>query len=110
MFCTKCGNDLRERDKYCSQCATPTARLPLVPFNHEERLSRSRNGKIAGVCAGIARYTQVDVTVIRIIAVILLFWPVPFVASVAYVLAWMVMPQDPLALRASTQRSSQLYT
>jgi phage shock protein C len=110
MFCTKCGTELRERDKYCPECSTPTAKLPPVPINREERLSRPHNRKIAGVCAGIARYLQVDVTAIRIIAVVLLFWPVPFVASIAYLLAWMVMPQDPIALPEPTQRRTQLYT
>jgi phage shock protein C len=110
MFCTKCGSELRERDRFCAECATPTARLPLVPINREARLSRARKGKIAGVCAGLARYLQVDVTVVRIIAVILLFWPVPFVATIAYVIAWMVMPQDPVALPEPMYRSSQIYT
>ncbi len=109
MFCTKCGDELRERDKFCSQCATPTARLPLVPLNHDERFSRPRDRKIAGVCSGIARYLHVDVTVIRIIAVILLFCPVPFVVLIPYLLAWMIMPQDPRALPEPMHRS-QIYT
>ncbi len=107
MFCTKCGTDLRERDKYCPECSTPTAKLPVISADSEERLSRPHARKIAGVCAGIARYLKVDVTVIRIIAVILLFWPVPFVASIAYLLAWMVMPQDPIPLPEPTPRGVQ---
>jgi phage shock protein C len=110
MFCTKCGDELRERDKYCSQCSTPTARLPLVPSHNDERLSRLRDRKIAGVCAGIARYLHMDATAIRIIAVILLFCPVPFVVIIPYVLAWMIMPQDPVALPAPAVGHPQLYT
>jgi phage shock protein PspC (stress-responsive transcriptional regulator) len=51
-----------------------------------------------------------DPTAIRIIAVILLFCPVPFVVIIPYVLAWMIMPQDPVALPAPAVSRSQLYT
>jgi phage shock protein C len=108
MFCTKCGSELRERDKYCAECATPTGRIPQVSFNRQERLRRPIRGrKIAGVCAGVARYLQVDVTAVRIIAVILLFWPVPFVASIGYLIAWMLIPQDPVVWPEVTARGQQ---
>ena len=99
MYCTKCGAELRERDKYCNECGTPTGKVPVLAVDPTIGLSRPIHGrKIAGVCAGIARYLQIDVTAVRIIAVVLLFWPVPFVASIAYLIAWMVMPQDPVGL------------
>ena len=49
------------------------------------------NRKIAGVCAGIANYLEVDVTVVRIIFLISLiagglgFW--------AYLVVWAIAPQ-----------------
>jgi phage shock protein C len=96
MFCTKCGSTLRETDKYCSECAAPVARHAIAAGPHVERLSRSRyDRKIAGVCAGIARHLGIDVTLLRVVAIVLLFWPVPFVAAFAYVLLWMVMPKEP---------------
>jgi phage shock protein PspC (stress-responsive transcriptional regulator) len=48
------------------------------------------------VCAGIARYLDVDVTVIRIIAIVLLFWPIPVVMAFAYLIAYAIMPEDPV--------------
>ena len=53
--------------------------------------------KVAGVCAGFARYFGVDVTLVRIIWLVLIFWPVP-IGVVAYLIAWIVMPRDPLGL------------
>jgi phage shock protein C len=53
--------------------------------------------KIAGVCAGIARYFEIDVTLVRIIMVCLAFWP-PSVGLILYIVCWIVMPRDPLLL------------
>ena len=58
--------------------------------------------KIAGVCAGFARYFGMDVTLVRIIAIVLIFWPVP-IGLVGYIVAWIVMPRDPLPLPAASQ-------
>jgi phage shock protein C len=100
MFCTRCGLKLRETDNFCSGCGTATAN-PAPPAGDPVRLSRSlHDRKIAGVCAGVARYLQVDPTLIRVIAVVALFWPVPSAAALAYIILWAVMPQDPRAITA----------
>jgi phage shock protein C len=47
---------------------------------------------IAGVCAGFARYLNVDVTVVRIVwlsMAIFLGW-----GFIAYIIAWIIMPKD----------------
>ena len=52
--------------------------------------------KIAGVCGGIAEYLEIDSTVVRLVWLVLILIPVPVVpAIVAYVVAWLVMPQAP---------------
>ena len=58
-----------------------------------KRLTLDReNRKIAGVCAGIARYLDVDVTVVRILFLIALicgtfgFW--------AYLIVWAIAPTE----------------
>ena len=51
-----------------------------------------RNKKIGGVCAGFARYMEVDVILVRTI------WLVVAVATgvgfLAYFAAWLIMPSD----------------
>ena len=103
MYCTKCGIELRESDKFCSTCGTPSAKAPLIPrSNSGVQLSRPRTGrKLLGVCAAVARYLDVDITVIRLIAVVLLFWPIPLVAAIAYLIAAAIMPEDPIQLPAA---------
>ena len=62
-----------------------------------KRLYRSKtNRKIAGVCAGIAEYFNIDVTVIRVIAVILLL-PGWLPGFLPYIILWIVIPEDPVS-------------
>ena len=99
MFCTACGVQLDDRARFCSQCGTATGKgTQQAPETVYSRLSRPREDrKIAGVCAGFARYLGVDVTLVRLIAVILIFCPIG-VGPIAYLIAWIVMPNDPLRL------------
>lgn len=56
---------------------------------------RARAGRmIAGVCAGFARTYQLDVTVTRIAVCLLALFSAGTV-FVAYLIAWIVMPQAP---------------
>lgn len=97
MFCTKCGTELRTTDKFCFDCGAATINAYASPPGPVLPLSRPlRERKIAGVCAGFARYLGIDLTLTRIIALVLLLWPVPFIGGLAYLIAWIVMPQDPV--------------
>lgn len=60
-----------------------------------KKLYRSTSQKIiAGVCGGLAEYFDIDVTIVRIVAVILLL-PGGLPGFLAYVLLWIIVPQKP---------------
>ncbi len=61
-----------------------------------ERLYRSGQEKmVAGVCGGLAEYFDVDVTLVRLIALIaILAWGA---GILAYLIAWIIIPLDPSA-------------
>jgi phage shock protein C len=60
-----------------------------------KKLYRSKtNRMIAGVCGGIAEYFNVDPTLIRIIAIILLL-PGGLPGFIPYVILWAILPEDP---------------
>ena len=100
MFCTKCGIELKEQDKFCHECGTSTGRGTYAP--RVDRLTRSvTDVKIAGVCAGFARYFEVDVTLIRVIWVVLTIWPLPLFGIISYIVAWIVMPKEVVAAPAA---------
>lgn len=94
MFCTGCGVELREQDRFCSQCGKRTGVAPdRDSYSGQWRLALDkRRRKIAGVCAGFARYFEVDVILVRIIFLVLAFST--GVGFIAYLIAWIVMPSD----------------
>src|SRR5947209_4299656 len=101
MYCTKCGVELRGDEIYCSKCGAGTERAPKPRYTETRPLTRSRyENKIAGVCAGVAHYLDIDVTLVRIIWLVLTFTP-PSVGLIAYIVAWIVMPKEPPRLAES---------
>jgi len=102
VYCSSCGVEVSEGARFCQQCGTATRKDTFfTPTGTPARtLSRPRGErKIAGVCAGIARFIGIDVTLVRILTVVLVFWP-PTVGLIFYLVCWIVMPQDPLLLSA----------
>jgi len=92
MFCTSCGTELRDHDRFCSQCGERTGVGQDPAGRYRPLALDKRNKKIAGVCAGFARHLDVDVTLVRIIVLVLAF--ATGVGFIAYLVAWMLMPND----------------
>ena len=64
------------------------------PNQAPKRLTRSMTNKmIGGVCGGFADYFDMDATVIRVLAVILLLFGI-FPVFLAYLAAWIIMPAE----------------
>ncbi|MGF1462754.1 MAG: envelope stress response membrane protein PspC [Maricaulaceae bacterium] len=77
------------------------------PKNH--RLYRNkRNGVIAGVCAGLADYLNVDVAVVRIIGVVLLVFFTP-ATLLAYIVSVFVVPQRPHGERTLSKEEDEFW-
>lgn len=68
-----------------------------VPASTTRRVVRPQfDRKIAGVCAGLAKYFQVDVTMVRLIWVVLSIYPGAIILGMlAYAIAWFVIPTEP---------------
>jgi phage shock protein C len=94
MYCTQCGFRLREEDAFCARCGAAT-RPDAVRRSDTGRRRLVRvlsEKKIAGVCAGFARYFDVDVVLIRVIWLAAAL--TTGVGFVAYIVAWIVMPKE----------------
>ena len=58
------------------------------------RLYRSRSRKIAGVCGGLADYFDIDPTLVRLIAILILVFTGFIPMLIVYLLAWMIIPEE----------------
>jgi phage shock protein C len=99
MYCNACGKIIAEDGRFCSYCGNVVG-VPLTP----RKLMRSRaDRKIGGVCAGLAQYLELDTSLVRILwfFITLACGIVP--GLVAYVLAWIIIPEEPLLLRVASQ-------
>lgn len=112
--CKNCGASLNGEARFCSTCGTPveppqaqasSAQTPPAqnyPPNYRyappSRLIRPRAGRmLAGVCQGLANSYSWDVVWVRVIAVLLAVFG-GGIGLVAYLVFWVVMPEEPLAL------------
>ena len=94
MYCNFCGKVIQDDANLCAYCGrhvgAAVARVRLV----RPRLGR----KMAGVCLGVAEYFVVDVTLVRLVWLIVGLVCPP--ALLAYVVAWIVIPNEPELLPA----------
>jgi len=61
--------------------------------NSYRRLTRSTTDRrIAGVCGGIAKYLNIDPTVVRILFLVTIFFG--FIGIWAYLIVWVAAPED----------------
>ena len=101
MYCTHCGKEVAGEAAFCPSCG---GRQPGTAT--QRQLMRPLEGrKIAGVCLGFAHYLRVDPALVRIIWVIAALLP-PFPAVLAYVICWIVMPNEEAAVTAPAQATS----
>jgi phage shock protein C len=91
MYCPNCGKDYAQKVNFCCHCGTAMfTPAPAV----KKPLQRSRTDKkIAGVCGGFAEFAELDPTIVRIVWLVAsLFTGVGFIA---YLVAWILMPEAP---------------
>jgi phage shock protein C len=93
MFCTACGLQMGDDAAFCSRCGKATGAPATPRVVSVRRLSRPMyDKKIAGVCSGFARYLDMDVTLMRVLWLIIAF--TTGVGFIGYVIAWICMPRE----------------
>ena len=98
MLCSNCQKDIAEGSRFCYNCGArqPETGTPAAPpaYAPPKKLVRSSNDrKIAGVCAGLANYFDLDPTIIRVIWLLAIFFG--GTGLLAYIILWIVLPMAP---------------
>ena len=57
-----------------------------------KRLYRKSGNMIGGVCGGMADFTDIDKTIIRLLFTGLIFTPFPIITI--YIIAWIITPSE----------------
>ena len=57
----------------------------------EKKLRRSKDQKIAGVCGGIAKYLNLDPTLVRVVYLLLSLFSA---GTFLYLLQWLILPEE----------------
>jgi phage shock protein C len=92
MYCNHCGKMIPADANLCAYCGKQ-----IVGVMPRPQLVRPRHDrKVAGVCLGFANYFDLDVTMIRLVWLICLICV--GVGAVAYIVSWIVIPEEPLML------------
>ncbi len=109
MFCGRCGSALAGGARFCSACGAPAAAAEPrsvwgdMPVSRLERPRATR--MIAGVCAGLALHYRWDLTWVRVLTVLIAVFS-SGAGIVAYIVFWIVMPEQPLYLPAPVRSST----
>ena len=100
MYCNACGKIIAEDGRFCSHCGNVVGAPPMP-----RKLTRSRSDrKIGGVCAGLAQYLELDTSLVRILWFFITLACGIFPGIVAYVLGWIIIPEEPLLLPVATSQ------
>ena len=88
MYCNQCGKANPDDASMCAYCGAS-----LAGATAERHLVRPREGRrVAGVCAGVARYYGWNVTAIRLIWLLLFLFA--GTGGLLYLILWAVMPNE----------------
>ena len=61
---------------------------------NKNRLTRSNNRVIAGVCAGLAEWLGWDIALVRLLYLVISIFSAGFPGVLAYIILWIVMPEE----------------
>jgi phage shock protein C len=88
MACPYCGGNVRIEAIRCKHCK----RDLVEGVDQPRRLLRSPHRVLAGVCGGLAEYTGIDPTLLRLLVAVIVFLSGILTGLVVYLVAALIIP------------------
>jgi phage shock protein C len=107
MYCNFCGKQIQDDARLCAYCGRQVGYVAAPARKLMRPAKGSPERKIAGVCAGFAEYFDIDVTIVRVVWLIVALFGGGGV--LAYIIAWIVMPEAPAVVAAPPVQMVQPY-
>ncbi len=100
MKCPNCGTENAETARFCGKCGQEFALKASAPPQQAVQQQKpkkfvrcSDDKQIGGVCSGFAKYFDLDITMVRLVT-ILSFLFTGSATFWAYIITWIVVPED----------------
>jgi phage shock protein C len=107
MYCNHCGKQIQDDANLCAYCGRQVGYVPTPPQKMMRPPKGSPDRKIAGVCAAFAEYFDIDVTIVRVVWLIVALFGGGGV--LAYIIAWIVIPEAPAVVMVPAPPIVQPY-
>jgi phage shock protein C len=101
MICTSCQRNIADGSRFCYNCGarqvlTGAPDMASATGGPRRLMRSSVDKKLGGVCAGLAEYFDMDVTLVRVLWLLVVLCG--GTGLLLYVILWIVLPLAPLPL------------
>lgn len=97
MFCSHCGKQMDPGARFCPACGAVSQPVVVGRAPFPGQLTRSRSQRmIAGICGGLSQHYGWDLSLTRVICALMIVFT--GVGLIVYLVAWIVIPDEPYML------------
>jgi phage shock protein C len=110
MICKSCQRNIADGSRFCYNCGAPQVltRAPDMASTTggpKKLMRSSTNKKLGGVCAGLAEYFDMDVTLVRVLWLLVVLCG--GTGILLYIILWIVLPLAPVDVVVQTPAPPQ---